>query len=318
MIRGIHHTGLSVKDLDAAVSYYCTGGAFRDIARYACPKTACMEAGMQGEAALLRGPTGYLELMHFPDNIGAQIRPFDVHEQGIRHVCLQDRDVTPFFDRHVEAGASWHARPAGLGTGALYAYIRDPEGNILELEGLPWSSSEGVRPWYAHTALVTPDIDRLSAFYETLTGISCHRRGAFGPNSMLDTVAGLKGVELKGAWIKLPVGVIEMWEYTAPTTLPAERKSLSDLGWNHLSFEVDDLQAAAQHVNQITTAPVSSIIETEMAQSLYTRDPDGNRIELFKLKASHSDLSVHALDGLDFMKTLSQDLIAFQQKRASA
>lgn len=313
MFSGIHHTGLSVRDLDAAIDYYCTAQAFETVARYRHPNMALAGSASDNQVALLKGPTGFLELMHFAANKDATPKPFEVYEEGIRHVCLQDRDVDPFFDSHIDAGASWHARPSGLGTGALYAYIRDPEGNVLELEGVPWSSSVGVRPWYAHTALVTPDIARLSAFYERLTGIACHRRGSFGPNAKFDTVAGLKDIEFKGAWIQLPVGVVEMWEYTTPKTQVAPRGSIADLGWNHLSFEVEDLDAASAHLRDIGATEDLSQSESEIANSLYTRDPDGNVIELFQPKPEHLDLSVGRLDGLAFLQQLKRDLAVFQQ-----
>lgn len=314
MIKGLHHTGLTVRDLEASVTYFETQGAFECLMRFDVEDTPDARAAFDSDAAatssaLLKGPTGFLELNQFA--VGADARDFAVNEAGIRHVCLQHKDVDTFFDAHVAAGASWHARPAGLGTGALYAYIRDPEGNVLELEGVPWCSTDGVKPWYAHTALVTSDIERLSAFYEAITEIDCHRRGNFGPHKNFDIVAGLDGVELKAAWLKLGLGVVEMWEYASPRTVPQPRPRMASPGWSHICFQVDGVDAEYARLSDLGVEMHGAPVSNRFGVSFYGRDPDGNIFEMLEPKAEVPELSIGNLEGLEFLKVLEDDVEAF-------
>lgn len=316
MIKGLHHTGLTVRDLDRSVAYFETQGAFQCVMRFDVEDTPDTRGAFDSDAAaassaLLKGPTGFLELNQFATEPQAERRDFAVNEAGIRHVCLQDKDVDTFFDAHVAAGASWHARPVGLGTGALYAYVRDPEGNVLELEGVPWCSTDGVKPWYAHTALVTSDIDRLSAFYESVTEVDCHRRGRFGPHRNLDTVAGLEGVDLKAAWLKLALGVVEMWEYASPPTVPQPRPSMTMPGWSHICFQVDDVEAEYERIRGLGIETHGAPVSNSFGSSVYGRDPDGNIFEMLEPKADVPDLSIDHLEGLEFLKVLQDDVETF-------
>ncbi|MFN5820910.1 MAG: VOC family protein, partial [Novosphingobium sp.] len=144
MITGLHHTGLSVRDLDAAIAFYSVDQAFRLVSRFEVADTAENRTLLQVEnaaarAASLIGTLGGLELFEFAAGQQADTPDRAVYAAGIRHVCLQTAISDSFYDNMVAAGAGTHARPAGLGTGNSYVYIRDPEDNLIELEGTPWA-----------------------------------------------------------------------------------------------------------------------------------------------------------------------------------
>lgn len=315
MLKGIHHTGLSVLDLEEAIGFWTRCFGFEVAARFNVEDRAETRALMQAanpaaKAAFLTGPTGHLELFQFDTNRDMAAGVHTVHDAGIRHACLQAIDVDPLFDLCAGNGARWHARPGGLGTGALYAYIRDPEGNIIEMEGVPWGPPEQTAPWFAHTAIVTPDIDRLTAFYEFLTGTKVHERGHFGPHRSFDRVAGLSGIVFKGAWIRLANGTLEFWQYETPTTTANPRRDATGPGWNHICFEVGN---AAETYDRLASAgtrlhgePVSNAFGT----LFYGRDPDGNIFECLEVSPRHQALSVEHLKGRDFILRLDAAIAA--------
>lgn len=287
MIKGFHHAGLSVLDLEAAIEFYSQAHCFELLYRFEVADSLANRTMLQVEnaaarAAFMRGTLGNLELFEFV--AGGLIACPDraVYAAGIRHICLQTEISDRLYDCLVASGASTHARPAGLGTGNSYVYIRDPEDNLIELEGTPWAPAGASRPWFAHAALVTPDIDRLTGFYAMLTGIDVHRRGSFGPDPKFDLVAGIPEVRFHGGWLRLANAELEFWQYDEPKTLPVERRSAVAPGWNHLCFESDDIagdhaRLAAQGVD--LHGPPHDFGN---AQVFFGRDPDGNIFEVLQ------------------------------------
>ena len=287
MITGLHHTGLSVRDLDAAIAFYSVEQAFHLVSRFEVADTAENRALLEVEnaaarAALLIGTLGGLELFEFVAGRDGEAPDRAVYAAGIRHVCLQTAISDQLYDSMVAAGAGSHARPAGLGTGNSYVYIRDPEDNLIELEGTPWAPPIVQRPWFAHTALVTPDISRLSSFYALLTGSPVHRQGTFGPNHKFDVVAGIAEVRFKGAWLRLANAELEFWEYDHPRTSAAERRNAVLPGWNHLCFESDDIDADHARLLGLGIELHTSPHPFGSARVFFGRDPDGNIFEVLQ------------------------------------
>ena len=287
MITGIHHTGLVVRDLDASIDFFRKGADFEVASRFDLADTAINRALFEladatGRAALLKGTLGCIELFEFTVNASRVIRHPTIFEAGIRHVCLQGGMDNVLFDRMVAQGASAHAPLSGLGTGNLYAYIRDREGNIIEIEGVPWKPGDVTRTWYAHTAIVTPAIDRLSEFYAMVTGSPVHRRGSFGPDPKFDVVGGLHDARFHGAWLRAGNAELEFWQYLTPLTEAVPPRAMSDLGWNHVCFESNDIDS---DIDRLRTAGVElhlPVSEFGNARIVFCRDPDGNIFELLQ------------------------------------
>lgn len=137
MIKGLHHAGISVKDLDRSVAFYCdilgmellrqgdfNGGSMDRI-------TALTNT--RGRAAMLRVGQQYLELFEFalptpmsPDHR----RPMCDH--GISHFCIEVTNIEQEFERLKAAGVEFHCTPQIFGS-MRATYARDPDGNALEL-----------------------------------------------------------------------------------------------------------------------------------------------------------------------------------------
>lgn len=288
MITGLHHIGLSIRDLDAAIAFYSVEQAFAVVSRFEVADTPENRALLQvnnssARAAFLTGTLGGLELFEFAAGSLTECPDRAVYSAGIRHICLQTAISDHLYDCMVDAGAGTHTRPAGLGTGNSYVYIRDPEDNLIELEGTPWAPQEVQRPWFAHAALVTPDIARLAAFYSQLTGSLVHRQGSFGPDRKFDLVAGIADVRFKGAWLRLANAELEFWEYDHPRTTAAERRNAAAPGWNHLCFESDDIDADHARLLGLGVELHTAPLPFGSARVFFGRDCDGNIFEVLQL-----------------------------------
>lgn len=321
MITGIHHTGLVVADLDAALAFYTSQHAFAVLSRFDLADTACNREMLQlddsrARVAFLQGTLGAIELFEYavPANQSAGDR--EVHCAGIRHICLQQDLSDKLYDGLVAAGAASHARPSGLGTGNSYVYIRDPEGNIIELEGVPWAPAAADRPWFAHTAIVSPDMPRLLAFYAMLSGQKSTRQGAFGPDPKFDRVAGIADVRFDGGWLSLANAELEFWHYHHPPTLSAPRRALNAPGWNHLCFESDDLDADYQRLLAKGVEMHGPPQDVGSATVVFGRDPDGNVFELLQPSAG-SSLTVAAMMRDDQGRGVIDARTAWRQRMAA-
>ncbi|MEX2375750.1 MAG: VOC family protein [Dehalococcoidia bacterium] len=139
----IHHTGLTVSDLERSVAFY------RDM--LGCSETMRQEraggylAAIVGypdahvKMAHLRAPTGthVVELFEYvqPQGTAPHIEPATV---GTAHICFLVEDLATVYDRLREAGVTDFVSPpvevdSGVNRGGLGLYLRDPDGLLIEL-----------------------------------------------------------------------------------------------------------------------------------------------------------------------------------------
>lgn len=138
--RGIHHAGLVVDDLDAAIMFY---GALlsmelveRDHWRAPAPAEdqAVGLAGSGADGVMLRGSNSYLEVWTYesPAQVGDDPAERGAHERGLRHLAIEVDDVDGALARLVELGGTRMGDPVDLGNGAAVVYCRDPFGTLIE------------------------------------------------------------------------------------------------------------------------------------------------------------------------------------------
>jgi catechol 2,3-dioxygenase-like lactoylglutathione lyase family enzyme len=125
------HVGLSVRDVDAQRHFY---GRALDLVEEAGHIDA-PEAHLR--TVILRSPSGLqIELV---ERAGSVAQGFaDSYDgagvQGYFHWALAVDDLQPSFDRLLAAGATAISAPAdAIRPGFRYAYLKDPEDNLIEL-----------------------------------------------------------------------------------------------------------------------------------------------------------------------------------------
>ena len=302
MIQGIHHITLVVRDLDAAQRYYrAVAGMQCLLAEAGSTFLIGMEQFADQSSAgikycLLAGPNCYLLLVAAASAQAVSATVANpINRPGIRHFCVQNHSCSILEQAVIAHGGKLIAAPLDLGTGNQYAYARDSEGNIMEIEGLP-DASAGEPTWFGHIAVVTNEMDQAAAFYTALFSTNLKSRGKFGPGPQFDRMGGLSNVRIEGAWIAAGNLQIELWHFDEPVSPPepAPRRML-DPGYSSISLESDDLDADVARLVALGGKLESGYLETEQLRLIVGSDTEGNLIELFELTASGRASSIEAL-----------------------
>ncbi len=130
----LDHAGLTVQDLDRASAFYAE--AFGFAAEFP------FELGVDGiRGVMLRHPEGArLELFARPASAGGEQRgrtPIEtIAFHGYGHFALTAPDLDAVYARAVEAGAAERVSPRpSPEPGVRFAFVADPEGNLVELVG---------------------------------------------------------------------------------------------------------------------------------------------------------------------------------------
>ncbi|MEZ0070919.1 VOC family protein [Planotetraspora sp. GP83] len=127
-----HHVSLSVADLDAQRDFYCR--AFGLVEEY---HVEWPESGMR--LAVLSGPGG--TRIELTERAGSSPQSFaDAYDaagvQSYSHWGLATADLDAAFAAITSAGAEPVSPPANASRqGTRYAYVKDLEGNLIELIG---------------------------------------------------------------------------------------------------------------------------------------------------------------------------------------
>ena len=140
---------------------------------------------------------------------------------------------------------------------------------------------------FSHIAIVAHDPDRLAEFYIEVFG--CERSGPprdlFG--EPLEAGMGLPGAHVRGVHLRLPGHgdpgpVLEIFALDATVRSPPD---VNRLGLSHVAFSVDDIHATYERLLACGGTPHGTIAEVTVAgvgtaEFVYSRDPEGNFVEL--------------------------------------
>ena len=139
----LHHTGLTVSDLDRSVTFY------RDL--LGCEVLAQQEKEGGYLAAIVGYPDAHVRMAHLrvpgsehvielfeylsPAGGRADVQPRNV---GAPHLCFIVSDLRAVYDSLLEHGVTSFVSPpvevdTGLNRGGLALYLRDPDGITVEL-----------------------------------------------------------------------------------------------------------------------------------------------------------------------------------------
>jgi catechol 2,3-dioxygenase-like lactoylglutathione lyase family enzyme len=141
-----------------------------------------------------------------------------------------------------------------------------------------------------HTAISTPNLARLVAFYERLFGYEVVREFEWPRGvAMINGVIGLPDSAAKAVMLRGGDSMLELFEYAHPkAATQTPDRPVCDHGFTHVCFLVDDVFKEQARCEAAGMRFHSTAQRTADLAFTYGRDPDGNVIELLQLlQADH-------------------------------
>ena len=143
---------------------------------------------------------------------------------------------------------------------------------------------------YAHTSIVARDWISLSRYYVRASGCKPKPPERNLKGEWLDKATSLKGAQIRGIHLTLPGygadgPTLEIFQYAK------EKKggfaAINKPGFAHIAFAVQNVAKALEKVERCGGGRVGEIVSTEISgvgpiNFVYSRDPEGNIIELQK------------------------------------
>jgi catechol 2,3-dioxygenase-like lactoylglutathione lyase family enzyme len=143
-IGGFRHTGITVKDMDAALTFY-HGLLGLDVVSDRMSKdggkfVGAADASIRICLLALPDTTVVIELLEYRNAQGTAFggRAFD---PGAGHLSFWVRDIDELYKRLVENGVDVVSAPVEAASGRNKFYARDPDGFWLELTAMPEATS---------------------------------------------------------------------------------------------------------------------------------------------------------------------------------
>jgi len=132
-----------------------------------------------------------------------------------------------------------------------------------------------------HLGICVSDLERSLRFYRDALGCREVGRLEMG-GAATDTLLGLEGSQLRAVYLERDGWRIELLAFPQPGSVgPAEPRPMNQLGPTHLSFRVDDLDAACARIEAEGGGVLAATrMGAASAGAVMAHDPDGTRLEL--------------------------------------
>ncbi|MEH6592882.1 MAG: VOC family protein [Halioglobus sp.] len=136
-----------------------------------------------------------------------------------------------------------------------------------------------------HVAIGVSDFDKALKFYTEGLGFEVVQQSEFDNDPLANQAIGLDAAKAKMAMLKAPNAFVELWQYSNPA--PEDLRSRAcDYGYPHFALQVDDIQAEYDRLKTHGMEFVGEVVHfDDVASAIYGRDPCGNIIELYEIKA---------------------------------
>lgn len=295
VINGVNYVGVTVSDLERSTAFYSEIMDLEVVADDPFASTPAMESivgapQITAQTRMLRSVNAQFRLMQFDESPNVlQATAIPVQGPGIAHLCFQVAQSTNLYQNAIERGAVPIGDPDLVQlisrNPVYYGYATDPDGIVFEIEEvdiekLPEERRAPHDYRIRHISLATGDMDRLVAFYGALLDTPNPRRVG-GKNGIsgerFDKVSGLPNSSVRMTWFQTRNLELEVFQYVShPPAMPDTPRRLTDIGYNMIVFDVDDLDAARE---KLLAAGGTLELERETLDgvpTLFGRDPDGN------------------------------------------
>lgn len=145
-----------------------------------------------------------------------------------------------------------------------------------------------------HIGITVADVERTLAFWEAFLGKEATWRRLLD-GTYLEGITGYPGIQIDGAMIELPGGLIlEALDYQTSDRV-ANPPATANPGNVHICLETDDIDVSWQRAIDAGAVPTSAAPVTINSgpnigtRAGYLRDPDGITVELFQVPPTPND-----------------------------
>lgn len=137
-----------------------------------------------------------------------------------------------------------------------------------------------------HTSFTVSDLDRSLAFFRDGLGFEVTSK-APRSREAITKITGVEGADVMIAYVRGPGHSLELIEYLAPDDRASVEPRPCDVGFAHVAYDVDDVNAAVARAAEFDVNPVGDIYEIDQGPNAggrvaYLRDPDGITIEFIQ------------------------------------
>ena len=138
MLASWHHVGISVQDMSRALHFYCDLLGFEVEWDHEGRSGQAMSnavglADARAHMVMLQGHGGRIELFDYNNPKGRDLGPMRQCDFGLIHFALSVKGLRELYERLVAAGVEFNCPPQDLRPGVIITYMKDPEGNTIEL-----------------------------------------------------------------------------------------------------------------------------------------------------------------------------------------
>ena len=135
-----------------------------------------------------------------------------------------------------------------------------------------------------HTAISTPDLPRLVAFYGDLLGFEVvHRSGWPRGSRDADRLMQLEDTASDLVMLRKGDCMIELFQFSSPLPRAADpKRPVCDHGITHICLQVESLHDEYARMKAAGMEFHSEPLTQDSGYVIYGRDPDGNVIELIE------------------------------------
>ncbi|GIX31334.1 MAG: hypothetical protein KatS3mg124_1806 [Porticoccaceae bacterium] len=140
MIRGIHHVGVHVHDLERMIRFYREAFGFELVGEpFSWRDDPLIDRIVDvphsaARGCMLRAGNCYLELFEYEKPAPDSPHPKRPHDKGYTHFCVDVVGIEREFERLKGLGMTF-SQEAPIDVGHVKSiYGRDPEGNVIELQ----------------------------------------------------------------------------------------------------------------------------------------------------------------------------------------
>ncbi|MEW6665355.1 MAG: VOC family protein [Thermodesulfobacteriota bacterium] len=133
-----HHVAISVRDMEKTLGFYRDLLGFEvdwERERYSGELLAKVVGlpGAEARVVMLKGYGARIELFKYLTPAGVESGPKRMCDFGITHFALTVKQIHGIYERLSRADVPFNCPPQNLRPGVWATYMKDPEGNTIEL-----------------------------------------------------------------------------------------------------------------------------------------------------------------------------------------